>query len=270
MPKEGKDNAPAPGLDAFLNPHSMVTPGLLGSVVTLGANSLAQLQLLPLLWIYLGLSFAFGTTAIVKSGNLGQKVLFYFLNSIIIFSVALGANKIGMESARHAQLTIVSTAFAEGEHGARDVYLSQFFQEVFPDRSSRYQHSSCGLIRDASTGLEWLVGPDKNATWAQAREWISAQTACGGGWRMPTIPQLATLYDRRYTAGTGWRERGRNWPAHMNPIFSGIGGGSWVWAIPIRANGEAPVFNFNQGLAAYVSANDFYGSVRIFAVRDAD
>lgn len=257
----------APGLDAFLNPHSMVTPGLLGSAVTLGANSLGQLQLAPLLWIYLALSFAFGVTAIINSGSLIQKGLFYFLNSIIIFSVALGANKIGMETAKQAQLNVVSTAYASTETGSVSIQLVQFFQEVFPARSTRYTRTSCGSILDASTGLDWLVGPDKNMTWAEAKEWIANQKTCGEGWKAPTIPQLAALYDRRYTAGTGWYERGQHWPAHMNPIFAGIGSGSWVWADSPRNAEQVAAYNFNQGVETRLPASGFYGSVRVFAVR---
>ena len=54
--------------------------------------------------------------------------------------------------------------------------------------------------------------------------------------------------------------------AHIEPIFSAIGQGSWVWAQGELNGGNAPAFNFNQGVAVRVSASHFYGTVRAFAV----
>jgi hypothetical protein len=50
-------------------------------------------------------------------------------------------------------------------------------------------------------------------------------------------------------ADTGYFTSGRHWPAHIEPIFSAIGPDSWVWAYGELAGGDAPAFNFNQGIA---------------------
>jgi hypothetical protein len=67
-------------------------------------------------------------------------------------------------------------------------------------------------------------------------------------------------------AGTGYFTSGRYWPAHIEPIFSAIGQGSWVRAQGELNGGNVPAFNFNQGVAVRVSASHFYGTVRAFAV----
>jgi len=51
---------------------------------------------------------------------------------------------------------------------------------------------------DKKTNLEWLAGPDKPTNWYDAKKWVdSLTTFSGGGWRMPTIKELRTLYQRR-------------------------------------------------------------------------
>lgn len=256
--------------DAFLNPNSMMTPGILGSMVTLGANSFAQLHVVKVLYLYLILSFLFGFCAMIRSESVAEKALFYLLNSIIIFSVALGANKIGMQAVESAWLNAIPSAYAN-DASTGPLTPVAFFQEVFPQKvPSRFRTNSCGSISDANTGLEWFVGPDKNITLPDANEWVKGLAVCGEKWSMPTIVQLATLFDRRSTAGTGWFERGHHWPAHMDPIFSGIGNGSWVWAQGDARRGFAPAFNFYQGTQTEAPPTDFYGTVRVFAVRNAD
>ena len=61
---------------------------------------------------------------------------------------------------------------------------------------------------------------------------------------MPTAAQLKTLFNLNETAGTGYFTRGRHWPAHINPIFGQIGGGSWVWIGGESVSENAPAFNF--------------------------
>jgi hypothetical protein len=131
----------------------------------------------------------------------------------------------------------------------------------------RYTLQQCGAIVDSKTGLQWLVGPDKNTTWDEAARWSSTVTACDGSWEMPTIEQLKSLFDPRYTAGTGFVSGGRAWPAHIDPVFEAIGQGSWVWsANPPDAN-SAHAFNFNQGKPARYSRDDTTFTTRAFAVR---
>ena len=89
---------PQGALDQFLQPQSMITPGALGGIAMLGTNSIAAnfpYMSLPLTACLL--SGLFGLAAIVKSTSISERLLYYVLNSIIIFSVASGSNKIGQQ-----------------------------------------------------------------------------------------------------------------------------------------------------------------------------
>jgi hypothetical protein len=85
---------------------------------------------------------------------------------------------------------------------------------------------------------------------------------------MPTAAQMATLFDPSSTAGTGWYERGKYWPAHLDPIFSQIGKGSWVWASGSPNDHGFPAFNFNQGIAVRIEPSDPFAA-RVFAIKGA-
>jgi hypothetical protein len=140
-----------------------------------------------------------------------------------------------------------------------------------PPRSERgrYRATGCLSIVDRSTQLEWYVGPDLDMTWSDANKWVRDLGACGGTWAMPRIDQLRTLFAPDQIAGTGYYTRGRYWPAHVDPIFSQIGKGSWVWAGGIPDAQGAPAFNFNQGLGVRLSPINGEYTVRAFAVRHA-
>jgi gag-polyprotein putative aspartyl protease len=134
------------------------------------------------------------------------------------------------------------------------------------NESGRYKRTNCGSIIDGRTGLEWFIGPDTDVTWIAAKSWARNLDVCGKRWALPTIGDLRSLFDKEFVAGTGYFTSGRHWPAHIEPVFSAIGQGSWVWAQGELYGGNAPAFNFNQGVAVRISASNFYGTVREFAV----
>jgi len=53
-------------------------------------------------------------------------------------------------------------------------------------RDGRFIAYETGLVKDTSTGLEWVAGPDKNTDWNEAKRWVARLNVDGGGWRMPT------------------------------------------------------------------------------------
>ncbi|HEY0320592.1 MAG TPA: DUF1566 domain-containing protein [Pyrinomonadaceae bacterium] len=134
---------------------------------------------------------------------------------------------------------------------------------------SRFHLNPCGSIRDSQTSLEWYVGPDRNMTWYEAQQWTAGLNQCSGGWRMPSIEEVRTLYNPSSSAGTGFYLNGRYYPAHIDPVFNGIGGGSWVWSDEKVGADAARSFNLNQGKAVVYSAMNTYYSTRAFAVRKA-
>jgi hypothetical protein len=108
----------------------------------------------------------------------------------------------------------------------------------------RFQVTACGSFLDTDTRLEWYLGPDANITWPGADAWIKGLLACNKSWTMPSIDQLKTLFDRNAVAGVGYFTGGRHWPAHISPVFSGIGKGSWGWAQGLHKGDNALAFNW--------------------------
>lgn len=87
-------------LDEFLNPKSMVTPGIAGAMTTLLTATLANQFSVPSNWTALIISFAFGLLVALGALPWWQRAIFYVVNSLIIFSVAVGANTAGVAATR--------------------------------------------------------------------------------------------------------------------------------------------------------------------------
>jgi hypothetical protein len=96
---EEKENA---GVSEFLNPKSMLTPGICGAVIMVAANALGAAFALEgptRSFVCLGLSFLAGTL-VFASGvkKLWPKIAYYVFNSLIIFSAAAGVNFSGQKA----------------------------------------------------------------------------------------------------------------------------------------------------------------------------
>jgi hypothetical protein len=107
-------------LQQFLTPEAMLTPGVAGSLTMMIANALAVNFNAPRAWAGLLLSFLFGLLVLVSAKSLLQKSVFYVLNSLVIFCVALGANGLGTTSLRVAAYLQTTQALAQSP-GSGDV-----------------------------------------------------------------------------------------------------------------------------------------------------
>lgn len=92
-------------LDEFLNAKSMLTPGIAGATAMLITNALSsQFGLMP---NYTGLviSFMFGLIVFKSKGKIKkwERGVFYCLNSLVIFSIAMGANQVGTDTSQRAE-----------------------------------------------------------------------------------------------------------------------------------------------------------------------
>ena len=161
-----------------------------------------------------------------------------------------------------------------GAHGSAAPSSESADHEASIDRGAvggstdgRFEELACGAILDTHTGHRWLLGPDHNFSYAEARAWASAQASCGGQWRLPTQSEVHSLVELNKTAGTGFESGGRSWPAHIDPVFSAIGSGSWVWLAtqPVADRGET--WNLNQNSRAQMSASAPEFPVRVFAIQ---
>lgn len=97
----------------FLNPASMLTPGLAGSMTMLITNALSvQFELTPS-WTGLLISFLCGTLVFIAGVSLAQRLVYYVLNSLIIFSVAAGTSGFAAEATNSVELDLgISRALA--------------------------------------------------------------------------------------------------------------------------------------------------------------
>src|SRR5438093_2884579 len=85
-------------VEEFLQPKAMLTPGIAGGVTMLIANALWVAFSLPPRWTSLALSFLLGLLVFVTKGGvpLWQRAVYYLPNSLIIFSVSIGTNYVGV------------------------------------------------------------------------------------------------------------------------------------------------------------------------------
>jgi len=135
------------------------------------------------------------------------------------------------------------------------------------EENGRFRKLDCGSIIDTKNNLEWFVGPDETMTFDEAKSWIKSLNTCGTNWWMPTIAQLSTLYEPNKTAGTGFFVGSKHWPAHIDPIFSGIGNGSWAWSTEEINGSTAKSYNLNQGTETRTEKQNKKMTIHAFAVR---
>lgn len=84
----------------FLNPRSMITPGAAGGIVMMIGNTLwFQFGLDPK-WSGLGISLLFGLLVLTGPAMpIWQRGVYYILNSLIVFTMAVGASNFGAAAA---------------------------------------------------------------------------------------------------------------------------------------------------------------------------
>lgn len=89
----------------FLNPKAMLTPGVAGAVTMLIGNSVWVAFGVPPPWTALLVSFLFGLLVLAGTGIPGwQRAIYYVLNSLIIFSMAVGSNTVSVGVGRPAEV----------------------------------------------------------------------------------------------------------------------------------------------------------------------
>ena len=105
-----------------------------------------------------------------------------------------------------------------------------------------------GTVYDTKTRLKWYAGPDRDMTWKEGKEWVNNLSVDGGGWRMPAVKELRTLYQD----GKGTR--------NMSSLFETTGW--WVWADTRSTGEQKPNYSLELAVETWMS-----GRSRAFAVR---
>jgi hypothetical protein len=97
-------------MNEFLNPKSMITPGVAGGLVMLLTNTCANQFDLPAKWVALILSALIAFFVVTAaSGRLLAKTFFWIFNSLIIFSMAIGTNQAAIGIAKEPAPTYSAT-----------------------------------------------------------------------------------------------------------------------------------------------------------------
>ena len=142
-----------------------------------------------------------------------------------------------------------------------------FAAEKEVGRDGVYVLYANGIVLDKTTGLEWLVGPDTDTNWNQAKTWVESvkKGSIGPGgkeWRMPTLDELAGLYKK----GAG--------PRNMTPLLKTTGW--WIWSgetIRTSSTTLSPKGSLKEGRYMFLLGNrrwadrDYSFNGRAFAVR---
>lgn len=108
-----KPGAGKSAVDEFLNPKSMLTPGAAGSLTMAISNSLYIAFAAPAAISTATLSLLFALVVFrAQRIPFWQRVVFYILNALIIFSVAFGTNAAGASSSRGNPQRLVDASSA--------------------------------------------------------------------------------------------------------------------------------------------------------------
>jgi large-conductance mechanosensitive channel len=81
----------------FLNPNSMITPGAAGAFTMVITNTLCQqFPLLQQSYTGLGVSLMFGAMVFGYGAGIFARLVYFIINSLIIFVVAAGSNSVAV------------------------------------------------------------------------------------------------------------------------------------------------------------------------------
>ena len=106
---------------------------------------------------------------------------------------------------------------------------------------TRFSVNNNYMVLDTMTGLEWKAGPDKDTTWQESNDWVRSLAIGGGGWRMPTIEELRSLYQE----GAG----------DKSIIYLLKLSEYWVWSSEKKDSSAAWFFDFSEGRKSWFNRN---------------
>ena len=118
------------------------------------------------------------------------------------------------------------------------------------ENNQRYILHDAGIVEDTKTNLEWIAGPDTDINWYQTNSWVKS---IGVDWRMPTIFELAEIYEK---------DLGNR---NMTPLLKTTGW--WVWASETVNPSSAWCLYCYYGSSNCYNCSNEYNS-RGFAVRN--
>ncbi|MEY2479335.1 MAG: hypothetical protein QOI04_262 [Verrucomicrobiota bacterium] len=125
----------APGQDEFFNAKSILTPSIGGLGTMLIANTLSSQFGLPANYTALIVSFVVGLVVFRSAGvrKVLWRLLYYLLNSVVIFTVAIGINETALVTLQSGSKSPMLFSNARSVEGSRP-----FFSDWFSSDALRY------------------------------------------------------------------------------------------------------------------------------------
>ena len=87
-----------------------------------------------------------------------------------------------------------SVTFSKEDSNAKRIDIKRQYLSAIVDKDKRFIKYENGIIHDDLTGLEWVVGPDRDMNWNEANSWARNLKISGKSWRLPTVYELTNLY----------------------------------------------------------------------------
>jgi hypothetical protein len=113
--------------------------------------------------------------------------IFVFLITVFLITAVLLAGP-AMVKTKIRLYMPKSKSLAEQPPKSSEDYLSMTIAKV-----GNYTAYYYGVVADGNTGLEWITGP-KSLSWKEAKTWAENLSVGGGGWHLPTLHELQTLF----------------------------------------------------------------------------
>jgi formylglycine-generating enzyme required for sulfatase activity len=142
-----------------------------------------------------------------------------------------------------------------------NLQLQHKLQAIDSGITTRYSAPGDGTVVDSQTGLQWAQQDNGySINWNDAQRYCSSLSTAGGAWRLPTMNELAGLYDASGTLTTPCGPWTCKAPSQLRLTRA------WFWSSERNGSSEACGFGLDVGDrgSAAVSAPD---SVRALCVR---
>ena len=121
------------------------------------------------------------------------------------------------------------------------------------DNFTRY---NIDCIKDLNTNYYWYIAPDKDFNFEEARLFSKNISERNLNWRIPTYNEIKSLYNSDYSAGEGFFNNDKYYPAKIHNVFNSIGSGSWFWVSDENSNSsKAYAINLHEGVKVNFDKN---------------
>ena len=111
-------------------------------------------------------------------------------------------------------------------------------------------------IKDLKTDYYWYIAPDKDFNFDEACLFSKNISEKNLNWRVPTYNEIKSLYNSEYSAGEGFFNDDKYYPAKIHNVFNSIGSGSWFWVSDVNANSlKAYCINLHEGVKVNFDKN---------------